>query len=83
MSSGVETSWFNKNADEASARNSQRFLDFARNDKNRIVIRDSVKPLHRIYDSTVQRFNLAQHDKTLPLWISRINVVGDIERHFC
>jgi hypothetical protein len=34
MSSGVETSRFNKNADEASARNSQRFLDFARNDKN-------------------------------------------------
>ena len=34
MSRGVETSWFNKNADEASARNSQRFLDFARNDKS-------------------------------------------------
>jgi hypothetical protein len=37
MSSGVETSRFDKNADEASARNNERFLDFARNDKKRDV----------------------------------------------
>jgi hypothetical protein len=34
MSSGLETSRFNKNADEVSARNCERFLDFAPNDKN-------------------------------------------------
>jgi len=73
----------NKNADEASARNSQRFLDFARNDKNDCVIRNSVKPLHRIYESTVQHLAWRSHDKPLPIWISRVNVVGDIERYFC
>src|SRR4030095_1193714 len=52
MSSGVETSRFNKNADEASARNSQRFLDFARNDKN-----GEITALHRIDVSTFQPFN--------------------------
>jgi len=36
-----------------------------------------------ILPSTISRLNLAEHDESLPLWISRANVASDIDRRFC
>src|ERR1041384_7276614 len=59
-SSGLEAYRFNKNAGETSpetARNSSTSLGMTRNGT---LTGNSVKSLHRIYDSTVRRFNVAK-----------------------